>query len=1219
MKILYFLIFPGIVFGQYTLNGVTTTPTQAIIIYNPGTSSVCSIAVTNVATGATAADVNASLGGDFTGANLDSRSAGTSSLGNNRTFVVGQPLVRGFDSSGIGHVRALQALTQYQGQLTCGSTVEPAFTFTTQNVPVGNTHNNGLAVDRNHPGQYALDTINWTNQNQVIIDPVTGISAQRATVLADTASSSQSFVSAFAGSGWATPSPTGTNTLTGAGSVSNALFLRADGFLITGGPTYTRSTGNSFDWIKISYTGVSSSSSGQSLITCITVNGVNCATSAQNTQAITTSSSSYAVGTGALMDCLQNSGPCPVSSVDVSTVTGTASYVSGTGVLTSATGFPFILKWVAGSLITVNSVVCTIGSVQSELQITLSSCPAVTSGTYPFTANNFGILAWCTGSCVIGPTTYTYGTAPMVQMNPQGAPTYTTSPVVTVGGVKGYYSFVESDLYFYPLSGGKPTPKGQVIWDTSGGLGPANQDCGSEKTYQWDPSITGAMYCGFVYFGGGVYIVRAQLTNDTGLTGTAGTPIPTCPQSGLCMAFTQMSSTDVYSDMVAFNSALSAISFTPGNGPAGPTGIGGIYIGVYFSTQQNYYGGVGAYTLGTDIPRTPAGTDSGSFKIIAAMPSYTQPLCTWCNIHTPFAASSGAPGWITWLADGDGPTTQQYTATLTSTTQLGTSLITCPSNPFSTSSATNPFPANGTNCSSITITSDPVNSVPSTLQHIQVGDVMFIDHNGPTQEMLRVVAMTSTTAMTVQRGYLTTSGGVFNHTGTSLQMVCGSTVQAALFNGDPAGQPMWNFLADPKGTNAGYTTIFPAIYSFGSHGNDYLSYQSYTIQAAGGNLPTAKLCPTGYGYCYAVFPGEYGSAFLANTSAPNAISISPTFAGVLPAISQPNQVDSHAGPAPIGATWVMDARPMQGEATGQNPNACSSTNPFTSVTGFLWKCAATNVSPAMNRKIISTLAYVGRAALVDVSGPSSVIGGTSGDNYKYCIANAVNECVAGSAIGDVYVNAPFVSYPYCYNPNPNDPASQTDDTNMICVGDIGAYTQNITQQGVSTNDVTGATGRALGSAHNIYNQESTFWTSGNVPSGLFSTNWVRWGDQLASALTTNFLPPFPLPDSVNRATFVPVSITMNPPAGITGETVQFWYPELGGCTSRQENCVASSATINQTTPFQWASETITPLSCTGNCTIQVPGISGHVVWVQPQYWASGVKVSTGAVQQVVVP
>jgi hypothetical protein len=1195
------LLCPSLLSAQFLYLGAQTTYTQATLRYNPGTSAACTIQVTD-SNGNLVNDVNASLGGDFAGANSDAQYAGNA-IGNNREFTIGQHGVTGIGSDGKKRSRALQALSQYQVQWTCGGFPSPIYSFKTQNIPVGDTHNEGVPVDRAHPGQYALDDVNWNDPTQIMIHPLKGIASQRVTPLADVASGTQAFVTAIPGTGWSGSPISGTATFAGTGSQTHAMFVRADGFTISGGATHARSTGGSFDWGKVSVT-ASSTASGQSMISCFIVNGVSCDPTAENTQAITTTPTAYVIGSGNLMECLQNSGRCPFSSVDVSTATGTASYVSGTGVFTWVSGNPFSIKWVAGSTISLGSTQCTVGSVQSERQITLSSCVGVTTGTYTFAANNFGWLVWLTGSGSITNATYTYGSATMPTF--PALPTYSTGPLVTVGGVQGRYSLINSDLVFNPANGSAPTPKGQIV-GIADGVGPMGQDCGSEKPYQWGPSIAGEMFCNAVYFGGGVHILRVQVTNDVGQAGTPGVVMPRCSPSLLCMAITDMSVNDVYTDLVTFNPTCGDFPFTLGESPAGGTGMGGNYMGVYASTGQDYFGCVGAYDRGTDNPATPAGTDAGSFKIIAAMRTASQPGSAWCNIHFPFGASSGAPGWISWSAN-EKNASEIYTATLTSTTQLGTSLTTCP---------TNPFGVTGNNCSAITITGDPENNVPATLQHVQVGDVM--KPTSGSLEFVRMLQMTGTTSGVVQRGYL--GGAVSSHTGTGLMMECGGLVQDSLINSDPAAQPMWDFKDDPTGTNSAYATIAAAIYSTGNHGNAGLANQSYTVQAGGANQPDSALCPTsGDPYCNIVFPGDYGQAFLSNIPPPNAISISPPFGG-LNGISQPNGVDTHPGPALND--WIMDGRPFNGGYVGDgatnSPTLGTPGSPFTPTTGQCWLLTgATGINP----KILTTMAYVGRFALVDMSGPNSAstFGCTSANSYERCHVTIAGECVPGSAVNSEYVNAPFVSYGYC---NYAGIAVQGDDTNAICIGDLGAYTGNTTQQGVGTNDLFGATGRALGGGCNIWNRQYVFWTSNNTPSGLSSTNYWRWCNGLSSAIVTSFLPPFPAADGVNRGTFVPVNVRLPGGNSVSTATIEFWYAELGpGCTPRQEACVATSSAINQSTPFSWASETYTPQPCgtSDGCTFAIPALSGHIVNYRYKYRdASGALLYASAPRTTKVP
>jgi hypothetical protein len=330
-------------------------------------------------------------------------------------------------------------------------------------------------------------------------------------------------------------------------------------------------------------------------------------------------------------------------------------------------------------------------------------------------------------------------------------------------------------------------------------------------------------------------------------------------------------------------------------------------------------------------------------------------------------------------------------------------------------------------------------------------------------------------------------------------------------------------------------------------------------------------------------------------------------------LSQPNQVDTHAGPA--FNNWVMDARPFN----GGTPSVCSVSNPFVNTTGFLWKCAAANAP--LNRKILTTLMYVGRSALVDVSAPGSVIGGLATDNYKGCVTLIAGECVAGSTVGDVYVNAPFVAYPYCLENAQN--GTQGDDNNAICIADLGAYTGQIAQMGWQTNDITGATSRGLGGAHNIWNQQDGFWNAGNVPSGQISGNYARWLDGIRTEVITAILPPFPNPDAVNRSTFVPVPISLPGGPNVASAEIQFWYQEAGaGCTinGRQEACVANAATVNQNTPFSWISENPPPLACATGCTISLPALSGHTLYYKSLYYnAGGGVIYTSGSRPVTIP
>jgi hypothetical protein len=1180
----------GMAHAQFHLNSISTTPTQATISYNPGTSAACTLNVTD-STGATVNDVNTALGGDFAGSNLDSR-AGNTALGNNRTFVVGQRTT-GVAANGFPYSRALTALSQYTGQFTCNGFLSPSFPIVTQNIPVGDTHNEGVPVDRAHPGKYALEGMRWTVAGQKFIDPFKGVSATRTTAPADVATTAQAFVTAIGGAGWSGSPIGGTATFSGTGSMSDAMFTRADGFpspASFGGASY-ETANTSFDWMTASITG--STSGSASVVRCIVVNGVSCPANTQVTTVLTGTPTPIPTGTGDLMDLWQSSGPAQISAADVSTATGTAIFTSGANTLAWASGNKFSIKWVNGSTITVGGTQYTISSTQSENQITLASGPA--SGTYTFTANNFGVLWWCTAACTLTNVTYAYGSAPMPSW--PDASTNSTSTLVTYAGQSGYLTFLGGVLTWLPANLSAPVALGTpiIVNDGQGWPGAASQPpC---NTGNWDPAIPGAYYCALSYFDGTYHLVQFLYKGSL----APATSILDCIVTSNvqpCIQYTEVSNS-IVAGMQALNPTCAAA--TASNAlPSG--GMGGIYYATAFGIggAQDWFACVDVISLGTSVPRVHEGTVGGVANI-AAMNTYQHAPFSWCPVHDIFAPSGNMPGW---MGMGSSNNNAGLVYTITFSPALTTSLIPCPPNPFG-------VPTTGNLCSTVTTSGTPLHSGTSLNGQVnQVGDVMFLAGANPNVggELLRALAVSgsgASTSLTVHRGYLGTP--IAASAITSMVMICGTQNYETLPNITLAGAGLWNFAADPTGLNPGYATMNPNVYSSSGHGNGSLVNQSGTIITSNTSL---TLCPTGT--CDNTWPGDYVQAGLAG-AATNAFSISPTFAGVM-GLSQPNQVDTHAGPA--FSNWVMDARPFNG---GQ-PSQGTSGAPFVNTTGQLWVLQSVNT---LNRKILSTLAYVGRSALVDVSGPNSAsnFGSTSANSYEYCIPLIGGECVAGSTIGWIYVNAPFVSLPYC-NENPQN-GSQGDDNNYICIADLGAYTGQIAQMGWQTNDITGATSRGLGGAHNVWNQQYGFWNANNIPTGLLSANYARWLDGLRTEVITAILPPFPSPDGVNRSTFVSIPISLPGGPNVASAEVQFWYQEAGaGCTisGRQEACVANAATVNQTTPFSWVSENPPPLACATGCTISLPALSGHTLYYKSLYYnAGGGVIYTSGSRQVTIP
>ena len=129
------------------------------------------------------------------------------------------------------------------------------------------------------------------------------------------------------------------------------------------------------------------------------------------------------------------------------------------------------------------------------------------------------------------------------------------------------------------------------------------------------------------------------------------------------------------------------------------------------------------------------------------------------------------------------------------------------------------------------------------------------------------------------------------------------------------------------------------------------------------------------------------------------------------------------------------------------------------------------------------------------------------------------------------------------------------------------------------------------------------------------------------------LPPYPPTDSAVRGTFQAIPAKLTAPAGLAVDNavIQFGYAENGGpgqfyCTSRQEKCLATAATV-PTVPFLFASDGgggvetgVTGVPCANGCVVAIPAISQRVLYYQVKYRdASNRTVATGQIETVAVP
>lgn len=1260
-------------------------------------------------------DVNPSL---FSGSNLGSRAGNVAGV-----FVAGVRLAP-FAADGQRHSRALQNNSRHLANLTCGSTTTADFSFTTSNLPTGDTFNQGPPVDQSIPGSYSYPTVQWPNQAQAMVDPLTGIRSFRATGPLNALAAAANFISAFTpGGGWSNASvpPSNASPATYGGTCGGAacpLFLRADTFTLSGGATYTTfGTGLSLDSFTVT-TNAFCTTGSCSLSACLTIASVPCASSPSLTKTLTGSAANYTFGTQGIMDLWQPSGTqVPISRADASVVTGTFSYVASTGVVTLVSGNKFSANWVLGSstitftepsiagnyVITaasensltitggpaanvpgsvssvtfapatggtsyvngaslifsgggctttpVGTITAPSGSITAVVLTDVgvcSSAPTVSVavgtgqtltahfGGSPFIAPNFGVLLTCTGQCSVGTTTYIAGSSPQQpwpadSKNP-------ASPIVTLDGTStgkpGYDAFIGSELFWFAADGSETIDMGVSNLLFNGTSIQAGQNCGSTTSgggyYMWDPDSTNypdTWYCIATTFGSSsrISFIKVQYNttgtpnpiHSTHLAGTPGGSLANCttiyPIPCLLITVMQPLATQTITQGgAAFNPDYAASGFTPGFWFFGGTSPEGQITAYGYGVGQDTPGWVFIYALGD---RTAMGTDAGSLVQIASVSTYRKAPASWCTIHD---VVTPAGGWLKVLNNATIVGAQgAYVMTLASGNLASSGSSTCPANPFG-------VPTTGNLCDTITVSQQPTSvgtaqapapPGPTTIQNIQQGDLIIFN---PTTggEVVKVLTVPTGGGLTfvVQRAS-SGSGGFTHVTGATMTMECGT-----LNSTDSAFYSLFNFIADPLGANPSWTTVINDPIGPGGHGwlGGGVPNSPVTVLYgnAGTNFSPTTLCPSPNQGCFLIRDGYV----LPIDSTQRALSINPTFA-TKRGLGDPNNIDTHPGACFLG--FCMDARPLNG--------ASSASLTFALIAGKTQLYKATGT---LNRKFLYTFAYVGKRPLADLSGPGSLIADGSTNNWSYCVSNVIGECVSGSAVGDVYVNASFVSNLICPYPG----IAQSNDDYPICVGDLGAFTASINQWGYAGTDLTGASQRRLGPNYSEFTQYSIFWALQAIPSGLAVASNVPWLNGVRTDDLVNVTPPYPLiPDGVTRNTFQAVTVQVpTPAAGLSAATaiLEFGYPDyVGGgssyfnCTTRGETCVAATNAVSQSTPFYFEtteSSSYTGVTCTssttGGCPITIAAFGQHVLHYRWKYLNSGGSVvGTGSERITITP
>jgi len=257
-----------------------------------------------------------------------------------------------------------------------------------------------------------------------------------------------------------------------------------------------------------------------------------------------------------------------------------------------------------------------------------------------------------------------------------------------------------------------------------------------------------------------------------------------------------------------------------------------------------------------------------------------------------------------------------------------------------------------------------------------------------------------------------------------------------------------------------------------------------------------------------------------------------------------------------------------------------------------WKVSVRNplAISAVNLKTRPPIVTMTRRGLQDISGPATgnVVNDTV-DNV-YCVAYRVNECFTGSAVGDVAVSASgawiefggaLVNSYKAFTPIVYSPESMAGW--MI-------------EAGTQVDDPNATNWRRITSGLTFLGQQYGYTSPRLIPQGNLALARPGWLNGIHPDPMVLKMPPPWVPDNVMRNQYVPVAVKL--PSGSSSSTrVLFGYAENGVptsfyCTSRQEACYTDAALL----PFAYASDSLTPTDCSSGCTINVPGLSGRVMY-----------------------
>jgi hypothetical protein len=1254
-----------------------TTATQAVLTYTAPNTSACSLAVSETADAngnpqtPLIHDVDATL---FPGANQDSRPGNTGS-GPQRTFVIGKRAAA-MGADGRSYSRALETNTTYAGKIVCGADTA-LFNFKTANIPLGIGYTDPWPSDPAAPGAWMTPSSPGGVVNEQFIEPQTGVRLQRVTYpgIGYTASPNVAFGTAYnqgqdpcdSHGPWSNPCHpiAGGGAAASVGNSTGWLVLRPSNQSFGWGET-SSAFGFSLNQFQVALTGHGDSHDAnlRTVDVCISMNaGAACASKIQtvtfNAKNGVATAGIYQPGAMGIDPWLFDSTP-RINRQEASTHQGAVTVYAAA--VNQKSGDSFSDYWTAGGQ----------GRIRFSNVSVADACaapPAANRSVEATIANGFGQLLNLTSA----PGSFSFYCAPdfavMIRRHAPDAASSIFIQSATFSYVSGHsgewvdegYNSLCSNakvsngyVCMIPSGGGA----GAVVWidpvsGTSNMIGPAKANGDPDGRDPWpdspcpllvpeafqtfdDTKSVPTWYC-IAPSGNTSVILQITYTgaydssrpfSDSDSIG-AGKPSGhdnysvTFPNAVITNLTPASRGKDLKSLLSAFEPSFDQTMscFT------GPVQQGNLLI--YCYRVQNTLGWFAVFSPGDGNP-AHAGQPGGP-NIIGAMNSWSHGSARWSTNHS--AQDFGYSGYFGYAANtiGAGSASPGGTAVMVTTHSA------IPGPGSDCSQWGNPANVTGNNCTLLQIDANngsyepyywklvpPQGQAPGELSTAQVGDIWCL---GTSLTSCNFVNASNEVLLLIQKG--ADGQWVFERNaghwlvpfkdlpGTGPKYLFAMSGATNLNIYDPkypkfysigwGGVVFWDYVHDPR---ALHPTIDPEYF-------DAHAVQRPRIAVESGQYPYAP-----WGGAYRVRHAEnFPQLFAAPVSY---VAANPRFAGAYPAAAI-NVFQSHCSvsgesASPSEGQAAFDVRPLVGKYTSppRPPDL------WTLVSGQLWKTTYPVKDPDdignLNRKLLPTAASSGSHPLIDVSGPASSLTDSSADSYQYCIPRAGGECRAGSVVGEVYVNAPSVTYPYCYGAGVS---GQTSPANDICMDNMPAVGQGLVQFSTLQADLSGQFQRILVKPMSgKLKLTSGFANARPLPDNSWIFFQANYLDSARRELYMAKLPPWPAPDGVDRSAFVPLPLQLTAPAGlgVAYAIVEFGYREFNGnCTTRKEACIANAPVIGAV-PFQFAGENPSGAPCPTTCAIAIPAVSQRILYYTVQYRDASNKVlATTPLQALATP